>query len=93
MMMAQLMSDRGDMRTALEHTVMALKLGPEKDQQLYAFAADMFQMAGNCRIARGFYEHSLGIDPNQPQVRINAGICLSKLGMMDHPQVPVFAAK
>lgn len=93
MMMAQLESDRGRRRTALEHTVMALRLGPEKDQQLYAFAADMFQMAGNCSVASGLYAHSLAIDPRQPQVRINAHICLSKLGMTSHSQVPVLAAK
>jgi hypothetical protein len=79
MMRAQLMSDRGRGREAIEETVVALKLGPQKDSQMFAFAADMFQMAGNCRVASGLYARSLGLRPDQPQVRINASVCAARL--------------
>jgi Flp pilus assembly protein TadD len=80
MMMAQLHSDRGQMREALEETALAVTLGPKTDHQLLAFSADMFQMGGKCRTASMLYEKSLKLQPDQPQVRLNAAICLNRMG-------------
>jgi hypothetical protein len=82
MMMAQLFSDRGNQKKAIEETIAALKVGSPKDSQLFAFAADMFQMAGDCKVASGLYARSLELRANQPQVRINASICESRLASL-----------
>jgi len=80
MMMAQLHSERGRMREALEETMIAVKLGPKTDHQLLAFSADMFQMGGKCVVANDLYRESLALEPDQPQVRLNAAICLAQTG-------------
>jgi len=82
MMVAQLFSDRGNQKKAIEETIAALKVGSPKDSQLFAFAADMFQMAGDCKVASGLYARSLELRANQPQVRINASICESRLASL-----------
>jgi hypothetical protein len=79
MMMAQLLSDHGLQRKAVDETVRALELGSRNDSQLYAFAADMFQMAGNCHAASPLYARSLALRADQPQVRINASVCAVRL--------------
>jgi tetratricopeptide (TPR) repeat protein len=78
MMMAQLHSERGQRREALQETELAVRLGARDDYHLLAFAADMYQMQGNCARASIFYERSLNILPDQPQVRTNAAICASR---------------
>jgi hypothetical protein len=79
MMMAQLLSDHGLQRKAVDEAVRALELGSRNDSQLYAFAADMFQMAGNCHAASPLYARSLALRADQPQVRINASVCAVRL--------------
>lgn len=78
MMMAQLHSERGRGREALQETELAVRLGSPRDFHLLAFAADMYQMQGRCDRAMPYYEKSLSVEPDQPQVRINAQICASK---------------
>jgi tetratricopeptide (TPR) repeat protein len=80
MMLATLYSDRGQMPKALEETTLALQLGSSNDRLLLAFAADMFQMGGKCHSAAPLYERSLSIEPDQAQVRLNAAICLTRIG-------------
>lgn len=82
MMVAQLFSDRGNQKKAVAETIEALKVGSPRDSQLFAFAADMFQMAGDCKVASGLYMRSLSLRANQPQVRINASICESRLASL-----------
>ena len=79
MMMAQLHSERGRGREALVETEVAVRLGAREDYHLLAFAADMYQMQGDCRKASVYYEKSLAIVPDQPQVKTNAAICASRL--------------
>jgi hypothetical protein len=79
MMMAQLLSDNGLQRKALDETERALELGSPRDSQLFAFAADMYQLAGDCKTASKLYARSLGLRADQPQVRINAAVCAARL--------------
>lgn len=78
MMMSQLHSDRGDRQRALDEARIAVSLGSRTDHRLLAFAADMFQMHGRCDLAMGYYERSLSLVADQPQVRNNASICAGK---------------
>ena len=84
MMMAQLLSDHGNQSKAIEETLVALKLGSQRDSQLFAFAADMFQMAGDCGNASVLYARSLEINSDQPQVRVNAQVCERRLASSSH---------
>jgi tetratricopeptide (TPR) repeat protein len=79
MMMAQLHSERGKGPQALEETELAVRLGARDDFHLLAFAADMYQMQGRCDKAAGYYQRSLAIAPDQPQVKANAAICASHM--------------
>ena len=81
MMMAQLHIDRGEKRLALAESEQAVTLGMKKDPQLFAFAADVLQMNDMCAAAVKFYSTSLSLRPDQPQVRINANVCMARLGL------------
>ena len=83
MMLAVHYSDRGQMREALEETALAVKLGSPVDPSLLAFAADMLQTAHQCQQANPLYLRSLEILPDQPQVRLNAAICLARAGDLE----------
>ena len=80
MMMAQLHIDRGEGQAAVHEARLALRLGRNKDPQLFAFTADVFQMNDRCGSAMRLYWTSLALNPQQPQVRENAARCLSRLG-------------
>ncbi len=83
MMLAQLNIERGKPARALAESRVALTLGPEWDPQLFAFAGDVYQMNGRCASATKLYARSLSLWPQQPQVRINAAICLARTGRPD----------
>jgi hypothetical protein len=83
MMMAVHHSERGEMREALEETAMAVRLGSSTDPSLLAFAADMLQTANQCQQANPLYLRSLTLLPDQPQVRLNAAICLARAGDLE----------
>jgi hypothetical protein len=80
MMMAQLHIDRGEGQAAVHEARLALRLGRNKDPQLFAFTADVFQMNDRCGTAMRLYWTSLALNPQQPQVRENAARCLARLG-------------
>ncbi len=80
MMLAQLNIDRGKPARALAESGVALMLGPKWDPQLYAFAGDVYQMNHKCDTATKLYARSLSLWPEQPQVRVNAAVCLLRTG-------------
>ncbi len=80
MMLAQLNLERGKPAEALTESGLALTLGPKWDPQLFAFAGDVYQMNDKCRIASRLYARSLTLWPEQPQVRVNAAVCLLRTG-------------
>ncbi len=80
LMLAQLHIDRGKPARALAESGVALMLGPQWDPQLYAFAGDVYQMNHKCDTATKLYARSLSLRPEQPQVRVNAAVCLLRTG-------------
>jgi hypothetical protein len=79
MQYSQLLSDRSRGAEAIREAEIAVRLGERTDYRLLAFAADMFQMHGRCELAAPYYQRSLAMAPDQPQVKINAALCAATL--------------
>jgi hypothetical protein len=67
-------------RASVDEMLLAVRLGQQDDPILLGFAADQLSMAGMCPRAMQFYLRALNLTPQNVQLRVNASLCLLRLG-------------
>lgn len=82
-MLAEHLTQSGRAAEGVDEMLLAVALGRKNDPVLIGFGADQLQAAGLCGRAMSLYDRALALTPLNDQLRVNAALCLMKLGRID----------
>ncbi len=86
-MLAEHLTQSGRAGDGVDEMLLAVALGRKNDPVLIGFGADQLQIAGLCARAMPLYYRALDLTPLNEQLRVNAALCLMRLGRIDQARM------